>query len=82
MIHETFYVIFAFEIFCEIARARSGAMWQMVRIMGLREPNHTHYSPHYGDNGGKQKPHKKHWDSGWVAENLLKVLLKASHIKE
>ena len=76
------FEIFAFKIFSEIARARSGAMWQLVGIMGLREPNHTHYSPHYGDKGGKLKPHKKTPGQWWVAENLLKVLLKAIHIKE
>ena len=35
--------------FSETARARTGALLQLVGNRGLWDPQHTHYSPQYGD---------------------------------
>ena len=40
--------------FSGIARARSGAMRELVGNRGLWEPHHTHYSPQYGDKGERK----------------------------
>ena len=41
--------------FVETATARTRAMRQLVSKRGLRQLHHTHYSPHYGDKGGRER---------------------------